>query len=165
MTCSTSPTWDSLVVNYLSGTGDLTELYRAAKRPMERMVARIAPYLPEDIREEAVDEVFVRLMENPPKFTPGEFSARTLVFNLLRNAVRQVRALYAPPGEKTRLDPEVIRTKEIQPPETASEGRDLQGDQQADEPELDAGQMEPALHRTRVEELPTGRATSNSIEA
>jgi len=103
MTCSVSPSWDTSLVAYLSGNADITEVYRLAKRPLERIVARLAPFMGEDLREDAVQNLFVRLIENPPAYDPSGCSARALTFGLLRNAIRQVRAAFAVPGQKTRI--------------------------------------------------------------
>jgi DNA-directed RNA polymerase specialized sigma24 family protein len=155
MPCSVSPTWDSLVVAYLSGSGDFTALYEAAKRPMERMVARIAPHLPEDIREEAVDEVFVRLLQNPPKYRPGKCSVKTLVFGLLRNAVRHVLALYAAPGQKTRFSPE-----------KTSAGESIEAVKDAEiELESDSQELDETSTVLAVKEIASTRWTASGIEA
>jgi RNA polymerase sigma factor (sigma-70 family) len=102
MNCSASPSWEPLLVAYVSGGSDFTTLYNAARKPLMRIVARLAPFLPVDLREDVVQQLFVRLIENPPKYDPGQCSARTLTYGLLRNAVRHVRAGFALPGEKTR---------------------------------------------------------------
>jgi DNA-directed RNA polymerase specialized sigma24 family protein len=101
-----SPSWESLLVAYLSGDCDFTTLYNKAKKPLLRVVARLAPFMPEDLREDVVQQTFMRLIENPPKHDPSRCSPRTLLFGLLRNAVRQVRAMFAPPGQTTRIHSE-----------------------------------------------------------
>jgi DNA-directed RNA polymerase specialized sigma24 family protein len=94
--------WETLLVGYLSGTSDFDLLYRTAYKPFLRIVAQIGNFLPEDVREEAVDEAFVRLIANPPQYDPSKCRPRTFVYGLLRNAVRHVRAIYAQPGKRTR---------------------------------------------------------------
>jgi DNA-directed RNA polymerase specialized sigma24 family protein len=103
MDSSVSPRWETPLVAYLSGTGDLTELYCAAKQPLKRIVARLAPSMPEDLREDAVQQLFVRLLENPPNYDPDRCSMPRLIYGLLRNSVKQVRAMFAPPGQRTRI--------------------------------------------------------------
>jgi DNA-directed RNA polymerase specialized sigma24 family protein len=103
MDSSVSPTWDAVATNYLKGEVDLSVLYKAAKKPLERIVARLAPSMPADLREDAVQQIFLRLIENPPKHDADRCSSRTLMYGLGRNAVKQVRAMSAPPGRKTRL--------------------------------------------------------------
>jgi DNA-directed RNA polymerase specialized sigma24 family protein len=104
MDASTVPLWEPLLIAYLSGNGDFTELYNAAKRPLERMVRRVAPLLPEDLHEDIVQQVFLRLIENPPADGAAGCGMRALIFGMLRNATRQVRAMFAPPGQKTRVE-------------------------------------------------------------
>jgi RNA polymerase sigma factor (sigma-70 family) len=98
----TSPSWVPFLVAYLAGAGDIDRLYGAARKPLLRVVARLAPLLPEDLRDDVVQQVFIRLIETPPKYDPGQCSASTLMYGLLRNAIRQVQATFAPPGQKTR---------------------------------------------------------------
>jgi RNA polymerase sigma factor (sigma-70 family) len=100
---SASPSWEPLLVAYLSGGCDFTTLYSAARKPLVRIAARLAPIMPEDLREDVVQEFFIRLIENPPKYDPRQCSARILTYGLLRNAVRHVRATFALPGQKTRM--------------------------------------------------------------
>jgi DNA-directed RNA polymerase specialized sigma24 family protein len=106
MTSSASPAWEILAVAYLTGHGDLAPLYEAAQRPFKRMVGRLSPSLPPDLQEDAVQQVFVRLLENAPAYDPARCSVRTLFYGLLRNAVKQVRAMNIPPGRKTRIENE-----------------------------------------------------------
>jgi hypothetical protein len=68
------------------------------------MVRRVAPLLPEDLHEDIVQQVFLRLIENPPADGAAGCGMRALIFGMLRNATRQVRAMFAPPGQKTRVE-------------------------------------------------------------
>jgi DNA-directed RNA polymerase specialized sigma24 family protein len=104
MSCSISPSWETLLIAYLSGAGDLAGIYQTAKGPLTRIVARLAPWFSHEDQEDAVQQVFLRLLENPPKYEAGKCSVRTLTYGLIRNAIRQVRAMFASPGERTRFE-------------------------------------------------------------
>lgn len=144
------PSWVPLLVAYISGDGDFTKLYDAARKPLLRIVARIVPFLPDDLRDDVVQQVFIRLIENPPKYDPRQCSPRTLMYGLLRNAVRQVQATFAPSGQRTR-----IRKGNI---EQGSQSPDVcitSEDQTAD--------YESALQH--YEKAPSSRWTAESMQA
>lgn len=102
MATSASPEWERLLVAYLSGNADFTDFYNSAKRPLERIVRRVAPWLPKDLHEDVVQQLFVRLWANPPQYDRAKCSGRILAFGLLRNALKQVRSMFAVPGTRTR---------------------------------------------------------------
>jgi DNA-directed RNA polymerase specialized sigma24 family protein len=96
--------WEPHLESYLLGdSNSLGPLYKSAKRSLLRFLSRRAPFMPEDVREEVFDQIFVRLIENPPAYDPAKGSLRSLMFGLARNALKQVRATYVAAGQKTRL--------------------------------------------------------------
>jgi DNA-directed RNA polymerase specialized sigma24 family protein len=106
--------WEVLLVGYLSGSSDFDPLYSAAYKPFLRIVARIARFMPDDIREEAVGQAFLRLLAKPPKYDQLKCKPRSFAYGLLQNAVRQVQAMYTPPGRKTRGESELAADKSEQ---------------------------------------------------
>jgi DNA-directed RNA polymerase specialized sigma24 family protein len=149
MDSSAAVPWENLLLAYLAGNSDLTPLYNATHKPLQQLVARIAPLIPEDVREEVVHQLFMRLIENPPKFDPCRCRPSTFTYGLVRNAARQVRAMYAPPGRKTRTGPEVA------PAEKNQTARSIEVDQQ---PIADGRSVPEDL-----DEIPTRRWSPESI--
>lgn len=99
--------WEAHLESYLLGDFDsLTPLYKSAKDAFLRFVRRRAPFMPDDVREEVFDQIFVRLLDHPPAYDLAKCSLRSLMYGLARNALKQVRAMYAPPGQKTRISVE-----------------------------------------------------------
>lgn len=99
-----APAWEPFLIAYLSGDkGALTNLFSTATKPIQRFVKRVAPSLPEDLREDVAQQVFVRLIEKPPEYVAEKLSASSLLFGLVRDAIKQVRATFAAPGQRTRL--------------------------------------------------------------
>jgi DNA-directed RNA polymerase specialized sigma24 family protein len=96
--------WETHLESYLLGDPDsFAPLYKAAKAPLLRYLSRRAPFMPGDIREEVYDQIFVRLLENPPSYDRANCSLRSLMYGLARNALKQVRATYVAAGQKTRI--------------------------------------------------------------
>jgi RNA polymerase sigma factor (sigma-70 family) len=151
MNDSVCPTWDALVVGYLARDVDLSTLYKAAKRPLARIAARLAPSMPKDLHEDAVQQLFVRLIENPPQYDPAQCSPRTLMFGLIRNAVRQVQSMFVPPGRKTRIDKS----------EFDQEMRGPSADLTAEYPTAEDGRTP----RRELEQTTSRRWTAKAIEA
>jgi DNA-directed RNA polymerase specialized sigma24 family protein len=141
--------WETHLESYLLGNLDsLTPLYKLAKRSFLSYLSRRAPFMPPDLREEAFDQVFVRLLENPPEYDSSKCSLRSLMRGLARNALRQVRALYAPAGQKTR-----ISVDETEFATTAAKSRSVglgDGDELVTDP---------------IEEIPSYRWTAANAQA
>jgi RNA polymerase sigma factor (sigma-70 family) len=143
---SASSRWELFLVAYLSGGCDFTTLYSAAWKPLVRIVARLAPLMPEDLREDVVQEAFTRLIQNPPKYTPGQYSARTLTYGLLRNAIKHVRSTFTPPGQKTRVPDSGT---EQSPPELTAQRRTV----------------EDLVTPEDLDQAPSPRWTASTVEA
>lgn len=64
---------------------------------------RIAPQLPADLHEEVAQQTCLNLLGNSAtKFNPNRATAKMFLVLAVRNALRQVRADYCPPGNITR---------------------------------------------------------------
>ena len=64
---------------------------------------RIAPQLPADLHEEVAQQTCLNLLGNSAmKFNPKRATAKMFLVLAVRNALRQVRADYCPPGIITR---------------------------------------------------------------
>src|SRR5262249_14214628 len=79
---------------------------------LSAMANRMGADLPPDQREEAVNETWAILLEGRGNgFDPRRGRVSTYVAQVMRDAIRRVRASYAPPGQRTRLpnrtEPEV----------------------------------------------------------
>jgi DNA-directed RNA polymerase specialized sigma24 family protein len=81
-------------------------LPRVAERYLTVIVRRLDPLLPEDLRGEVVNQALLNLLRQGPRsYRPASGSAGTFLGLLVRNALRQVRAMYAPPGQRKRVRP------------------------------------------------------------
>jgi DNA-directed RNA polymerase specialized sigma24 family protein len=78
-------------------------LPRVAERYLIVIVRRLDPALPEDLRGEVVNQALLNLLrQDAGSYRPARGSAGTFLGLMVRNALRQVRAMYAPPGQPTR---------------------------------------------------------------
>jgi len=96
---------DSLLRGFLAGNPVARDvLPRVAERYVLKIVRRIAADLPDDIHYEVVNQAFMNLtLQKPASYNPARGSAGTFLKLTVRNALRQVRATYAPPGHVTRV--------------------------------------------------------------
>jgi hypothetical protein len=102
---------DSLLRGFLAGDPATREtLPRVSERYVLKIVRRYAADLPEDIHREVMNQAFTNLLlETPASYNPARGSAGTFLKLIVRNAAREVRALYTPPGQVTRPN----RTKKL----------------------------------------------------
>jgi DNA-directed RNA polymerase specialized sigma24 family protein len=79
-------------------------LPRVAERYLTVIVRRLDPALPEDLRGEVVNQALLNLLrQDSESYHPGRGSAGTFLGLMVRNSLRQVRAMYAPPGQPKRV--------------------------------------------------------------
>ena len=88
--------------------GDAEALTRIVSRYQRRLLTRAKHQAPDlkifDRTEDAVSRTWELLLKRKPEsFDPSAVRAKTYLFQLLRTAVRDVRAAHATPGLPTRL--------------------------------------------------------------
>lgn len=115
-----SPEFDDYLRGFLDRDPIKTDKFIAEAMPlMTRISRRAAPWLPEDLHGEVVDQTFVNLLVSPPSsFDPTETSAVKFIRRKLFNAIRQVKESYRNPGQSSRGR---VYRKEAAVEETAAE--------------------------------------------
>jgi DNA-directed RNA polymerase specialized sigma24 family protein len=103
-TKSDDSAFNSLILATLTGNRHAVDaLFRGGKDYIERLIARMAPDLSWDLRENALQETFVQLMQvRPGRYNPRLGSPKTLLRGLVHDAIRSVRASMTTPGQPTR---------------------------------------------------------------
>lgn len=96
---------DALLHRFLAGDHFAREELPRVARPYLRKIARrLGTELPDDIQQEVVNQALLNLTQQKPgNYDPERGTAKTFLRFMLQNAVRQVRASYAPPGHVTRV--------------------------------------------------------------
>jgi hypothetical protein len=104
-TVSSRNNFDALLRGFLAGDKSAREaLPRVAERYVLKIARILGADLPEDLHREVVNQAFLNLMrQKPGSYNPARGAAGTFLKLMLRNAVRQVRASYIPPGYVTRI--------------------------------------------------------------
>src|SRR4051812_38007531 len=93
--------FQTLVRDFLSRSISLDKFSVQAEAKLIRMAKRLAPELPADLHEEIAQQLFLNLCGHP-KFEKVSARPMALLFGLLRDATRQVRSDYCPPGRRKR---------------------------------------------------------------
>jgi RNA polymerase sigma factor (sigma-70 family) len=141
MNTTPAPSWEPFLVAHLCGDKSaLTNCFSTVKTHIARYVRYRAPYLPEDLREDVAQQVFVRLIQNPPAFDPGSDNVSSLLYGLVRNAITQVKAMFAPLGQRTRMRASV-QTKDEDTARTAIPEQELNAFADVDEMPADIEQV------------------------
>jgi DNA-directed RNA polymerase specialized sigma24 family protein len=96
--------FNSLILAALTGNRQASDtLFRGGKDYIERLIARTAPNLPWDLRENALQETFILLMQaRRGRYDPRRGSPKAFLRGLVLDAIRSVRASMTPPGQPTR---------------------------------------------------------------
>jgi DNA-directed RNA polymerase specialized sigma24 family protein len=96
--------FNSLILATLTGNRRATDaLFRHRKDYIERLIANMAPDLPWDLRENALQEAFIQLMQvRPDRYNSRLGSPKAFLRGLVRDAIRSVRASMTPAGQPTR---------------------------------------------------------------
>jgi len=99
------PDLSGLLEQFLAGDERARDQFPRAARPYLLKVARrLAPELPDEIQQEAVNQSLLNLtLQKPSNYNPIRGTAKTFLKFMLTSALRQVRASYTPPGRMTRL--------------------------------------------------------------
>jgi DNA-directed RNA polymerase specialized sigma24 family protein len=159
MPTATSPGND-LLIDFLAGDPVARDvLPERIQRFLLKQARRLGRDLPDDLQEEVAQQAFENLLRQSPKsFDPDRSSALGFIKLLVRNAVYQVRAMYAPPGKRTRLQ-RVDRLKEIvvftaQPTTVQLEEVDPDSTASADDPAKGAELRHDAAVVLRLASIP-----------
>jgi len=115
MTCAvdTDPvaSLDEVLSKFLADPSSASEFPVLAQPHLVRFSRRFGAGLPDDVRDEIVNETLIGVMNTPTAtFDPARGSALTFLAYQARQAARRVRAQYAPPAEKKRV-PRKARAK------------------------------------------------------
>ncbi len=109
------PIPNQLLLDFLRGVPYAAEEFPKVARPFLLTVARRrAPDLPVDLRQDIVSETFANLLAIPnAAFNPAIGPAKAFLALQVRSAIRQVRADYCPPGQRTRAPSRTATPAEV----------------------------------------------------
>lgn len=111
-----NPVLDELLARFVQNDPESDSEFRKLSKPIMRGLARrFGAGLPADLIDEVVSESFVLLLGGPGRaFDPQRGSARSFLFGIVQNAAQRVRAIYCPPGMRTRLHKEDLAEEGFQ---------------------------------------------------
>lgn len=103
-TPETTKRFNNCLLRFQSHDALAIDEFETVIRPyLTNLSRRIAPQLPADLHKEVVQQTCLNLLGNSKlKFNPKRASAKMFLVLAVRNALRQVRADYCPPGQPTR---------------------------------------------------------------
>jgi len=103
-TPETTKRFDDCLLRFQARDALVTDEFETLIPPyLSNLSRRIAPQLPTDLHQEVVQQTCLNLLGNSRmKFNPKRGSAKMFLVLAVRNALRQVRADYCPPGQPTR---------------------------------------------------------------
>src|SRR5262245_7259743 len=95
---------DDCLCGFLDRDPSKTNMFIALATPIIKQISRrAAPWLPEDLHDEVINQTFVNLLASPnSSFDPVKTNATKFIRRKLSNALRQVRESYRPPGQPSR---------------------------------------------------------------
>ncbi len=102
-TCDSPADLEHLLTRFIADPHHERRFLDVAQPHLLRFAGRFAANLPQDLRQDVVNETLVSILELAPgAFDSTRGSATTFLQLLVRHAARKVRAGHCPPGQRTR---------------------------------------------------------------